>query len=88
MSAQQEGAYMTAQQEGAYMAESGIKICDECGSRFLAASSEMAGLCPECAHILYGYGNCCHVFENGRCIKCLWDGSKSPFTRKTEENEK
>ena len=56
-------------------------ICDECGSEFLLSSSKMKALCPECAHILYGYENCGHVFKNGRCEKCLWDGSKSHFTK-------
>ena len=32
-------------------------ICDECGSEFLRASSKMMALCPECAHVLYGYPN-------------------------------
>ena len=36
-------------------------------------------LCPECAHILYGYPNCGHVFKNGRCIYCYWDGSRSKY---------
>ena len=54
-------------------------ICDECGSEFYKTSSKMPGLCPECASILYGYENCKHVFENGRCIKCYWDGSKSAY---------
>lgn len=63
-------------------------VCIECGSEFLRAASKMKELCPECAHILYGYENCAHVFENGRCAKCLWDGSRSPFTAKCKENEK
>ena len=66
----------------------GIKICSECGSGFRAAASKMSGLCPECAHVLYGYENCAHVFENGRCVKCLWDGSRTPFTENRKENEK
>ncbi len=36
----------------------------------------MANLCPECAYVLYGYENCNHRFENGRCARCYWDGSK------------
>ena len=38
-----------------------IKICDECESEFLASSSKMMGLCPECAFVLYGYENCKHM---------------------------
>ena len=56
-----------------------IRVCDECGSRFLASSSRMQSLCPECASVLYGYENCKHVFQNGRCTRCLWDGSRSDY---------
>lgn len=52
-------------------------ICDECGSEFLRVSSKMMALCPECAHVLYGYPNCNHIFKNGRCIHCYWNGSRS-----------
>lgn len=52
-------------------------ICDECGSEFLRTSSKMMALCPECAHVLYGYPNCNHIFKNGRCIYCYWNGSRS-----------
>ena len=38
-------------------------------------------LCPECAHILYGYQNCPHHFQNGRCVNCYWDGSKSEYIK-------
>ena len=48
------------------MAEKELVICDECGSLFFKGSSQMMGLCPECAHILYGYPNCPHHFQNGR----------------------
>ena len=58
-----------------------IKTCDECGSKFYASASKMQSLCPECASILYGYENCDHVFENGRCVKCFWDGSRSEYVR-------
>ena len=58
-----------------------IKTCDECGSKFYASASKMQSLCPECASILYGYENCNHVFENGRCVKCFWDGSRSEYVR-------
>lgn len=53
--------------------------CDECGSTFNRAASEMSALCPECAHVLYGSPNCPHVFADGRCIRCAWDGSVSAY---------
>ena len=62
-----------------------INICEECGSEYYAASSLMKSLCPECANVLYGYPNCSHVFENGRCILCYWDGSRTKFTQKIEK---
>ena len=52
------------------MAEKELAVCDECGSLFFKGSSQMMGLCPECAHILYGYPNCDHHFQNGRCVNC------------------
>ncbi len=55
--------------------------CDECGSLYYLSSSKMKNLCPECASVLYGYPNCKHVFENGRCINCYWDGSQSEFVK-------
>lgn len=58
-----------------------ITVCDECGSKFLKSSSEMKGLCSECANVLYGYPACRHIFWNGKCIYCLWDGSKSEYIR-------
>ncbi len=59
------------------MAEKELAVCDECGSLFFKGSSQMMGLCPECAHVLYGYPNCDHHFQDGRCVNCYWDGSKS-----------
>lgn len=56
-----------------------INICDECGSEYLKSKSEMKTLCPECANILYGYEKCQHVFKNGRCSKCFWNGKQSGF---------
>ena len=56
-----------------------VKVCDECGSEYLASSSKMLSLCPECAHVLYGYENCKHEFKDGKCTLCLWDGSKSEY---------
>jgi len=57
------------------------RTCSECGSDYYAASSPMQELCPECAHFLYGYKNCPHDFQNGRCIKCHWDGSTSEYIK-------
>ncbi|WP_024857470.1 hypothetical protein [Ruminococcus albus] len=68
--------------------EKDIGICDECGSKYLLSASKMKGLCPECSHILYGYENCSHVFKDGRCEKCLWDGSESAFIKNIKENER
>ena len=59
--------------------------CDECGSGYLPASSQMSNLCPECAHVLYGYPACRHTFENERCSTCGWDGSRSAFTASVAE---
>lgn len=56
-----------------------IRNCAECGCEFYPNSSKMSGLCPECAHRLYGYENCKHKFANGRCIKCNWNGQKSEY---------
>ena len=56
--------------------EKEISKCNECGSEYYSGSSLMKNLCPECAHALYGYPNCSHVFENGRCVLCYWDGSE------------
>lgn len=42
-----------------------LKICDECQSQYKAETSKMENLCPECSHLLYGYENCRHQFENG-----------------------
>lgn len=52
-----------------------IKICDECRREYYGCSSKMANLCPECSHLLCGYENCNHYFENGRCVKCFWNGN-------------
>jgi hypothetical protein len=58
------------------------RCCDECGSDYLVATSQMASLCPECAHWLYGYSQCPHEFSGGRCSRCGWDGSVSAYLRK------
>lgn len=49
--------------------------CDECGSEYYSDTSKIARLCPHCAHFLYGYDNCNHYFNNGRCINCFWNGN-------------
>lgn len=53
--------------------------CDECGSPFHGGMSEMASLCPECAHWLYGKPNCAHTFADGRCTRCGWNGAVSAY---------
>jgi predicted RNA-binding Zn-ribbon protein involved in translation (DUF1610 family) len=57
------------------------EFCSECKSEFYVATSEMKGLCPECAHHLYDYKNCDHQIENGRCVKCFWDGNYSEYVK-------
>ena len=61
-------------------------ICAECGSEFYLQASKMKSLCPECSHILYGYENCKHHFEGGRCVKCFWDGSVSEYVKRIESD--
>lgn len=56
-----------------------INICDECESEYYAQASKMQSLCPECAHLLYGYEKCEHKFRDGKCVYCGWDGGKSEF---------
>ena len=63
-------------------------ICSECESRFLKTSSKMVALCPECAHVIYGYPNCEHVFKNGRCVICHWDGSRSKYIKTLLSNDR
>lgn len=57
------------------------KTWDECGSLFFSEASRMDSLCPECAHLLYGYESCRHTFVDGRCSSCHWDGSVSEYCR-------
>lgn len=59
--------------------EKSLTTCDECESEYYTISSRMGSLCPNCSHLLYGYDNCPHEFENGRCVKCYWNGSVSEF---------
>jgi predicted RNA-binding Zn-ribbon protein involved in translation (DUF1610 family) len=56
-----------------------IKECDECGSTYYSDTSKMDTLCPECSHQLYSHEPCIHDFEEGRCLKCYWDGSVSDY---------
>jgi hypothetical protein len=67
--------------------ESGEKTCEECQSRYFAASSKVPDRCPECAHVLFYYPSCEHVFETpGQpCTRCGWDGSRSPYVRRVLE---
>ena len=62
-----------------------IVICDECGSEYYQSTSKMASLCPECSSTLYGYENCVHEFENGRCVKCFWNGRTSSYLKKLKK---
>ncbi len=62
-----------------------IAKCDECGSQYFRAASEMGSLCPHCAHYLYGYDNCDHAIKAGRCLHCGWDGTVSEFVRAIQE---
>ena len=64
------------------MSDSKLSVCSECGSKYIAASSKMKAMCPECASILYGDENCDHVFKDGRCIKCFWDGNRSAYIQR------
>ncbi|CAL2087313.1 conserved hypothetical protein [Tenacibaculum sp. 190524A05c] len=60
-----------------------ISKCTECLSEYYSKTSEMKGLCPNCSHEIYGYKNCEHKFEDGRCIKCFWNGNLSEYITKT-----
>lgn len=64
------------------MKKTALITCIECESLYYADSSKMSELCPECAHVIYGYEPCLHEFEEGKCIKCFFDGSKSDFIKK------
>ncbi|PKH52109.1 hypothetical protein CXF68_16045 [Tenacibaculum sp. Bg11-29] len=58
-----------------------ISFCNECNSEYYKESSKMIGICPECSFKLYGYDNCEHKFENGRCITCYWNGNISNYLK-------
>lgn len=61
-----------------------LRCCHECGSDYLAASSQMSHLCPEYSHWLYGYPPCAHEFVAGHCSRCGRDGSVSAYLRKLQ----
>jgi predicted RNA-binding Zn-ribbon protein involved in translation (DUF1610 family) len=63
-----------------------LNSCNECKSEYFASTSKMNALCPECAHYLYGYENCKHQFEKGRCVNCYWDGSVSDFIKSVKND--
>jgi hypothetical protein len=48
----------------------------------------MAGLCPECASLLYGYSRCEHSMRDGRCLTCNWDGSVSDYCKALRKRDK
>lgn len=62
-----------------------INSCNECNSDYYTDISQMANLCPECSYILYGYQNCNHDFENGRCRKCFWNGNMSDYIQNLKD---
>jgi len=62
-------------------------VCVECKSDYFKNSSEMAELCPNCAHELYGYPNCKHKFDNGNCKKCGWNGKQSEFVKNRQKKD-
>lgn len=61
-------------------------LCSECQSEYFSKASQMMDLCPNCAHHLYGYENCLHQMENGRCLYCFWDGSNSAYIQNKINN--
>ncbi len=69
------------------MAQPNSATCDECGSPYRPGTSEMAALCPECAHVLYGHEPCSHEMVDGSCTKCLWDGSRSEYVRGLQDED-
>jgi uncharacterized Zn ribbon protein len=63
------------------------QTCDECESEYLASSSKMVNLCPECADYLYGYENCPHQMKNGICINCLYNGKSPKFIARLKDSK-
>ena len=70
------------------MTKNKLSVCSECGSKYYEKASPMRSLCPECAHILYGYPPCEHNFVGKRCQKCYWDGSHSKYIKSLLEEQK
>jgi predicted RNA-binding Zn-ribbon protein involved in translation (DUF1610 family) len=62
-------------------------ICAECGSDYFIGTSFMSSLCPECSHVLYGYKNCDHHFQNGRCVNCFWNGNTTDYVSEIKNRE-
>ncbi|WP_430412001.1 hypothetical protein [Kordia sp.] len=62
-----------------------INKCIECKSEYFSATSKMKNLCPDCAHKLYNYPRCFHKFENGRCVKCYWNGKTSEYIQEKKK---
>ncbi|WP_064972220.1 hypothetical protein [Kordia jejudonensis] len=62
-----------------------INNCIECKSEYFTDASKMNEFCPDCAHKLYDYPRCFHKFENGRCIKCYWNGKTSEYIHEKKE---
>lgn len=60
--------------------------CDECQSSYFIDSSNMASLCPNCAHKLYDYPNCSHYFENGICVECGWNDQDSDYVEQAGQS--
>ena len=54
-----------------------LGVCDECGSEFIISISKMKSLCPNCAHMIYGYANCKHSFQNGKCVCVFGTATKA-----------
>lgn len=65
-----------------------MKKCEECKSEYFSNTSQMKNLCPECSHILYGYENCVHLFQNNRCIHCYWNGNTTEYIEKLKQKKK
>jgi hypothetical protein len=65
-----------------------IGYCVECESQYYRNKKKMAELCPECSYILYGYENCTHNFDNGRCLNCYWDGSVPDYVNGLKQSNK
>ena len=60
-------------------------VCTEWKSEYYKDSSEMMYLCPDCAHRLYGFSNCEHEFESGKCSRCSWNGLTSEYLKNRAE---